>query len=62
MHKPQCPVFGLCGGCAWQDIPYEEQVNRKKEHLSELLKTTDFSVITGSRVLLQEPYGSKFHS
>ena len=29
--EPPCPVFGLCGGCNWQYLPYEEQLNQKGE-------------------------------
>lgn len=25
-----CPVFGICGGCEWQHLPYEEQWQAKK--------------------------------
>ncbi|MBI5399273.1 23S rRNA (uracil(1939)-C(5))-methyltransferase RlmD [Candidatus Saganbacteria bacterium] len=28
-QTPACPHFGRCGGCAWQDTPYEEQLKRK---------------------------------
>lgn len=28
-HKPRCRFFGACGGCATQDIPYEQQLERK---------------------------------
>lgn len=31
-----CPHFGECGGCATQDVPYEEQVARKAADLREL--------------------------
>jgi len=36
--KPLCPVFGTCGGCAYQDIPYEEEIKLKAEALKDLFK------------------------
>lgn len=35
--KPLCPLFGTCGGCQYQDIPYEEELSRKGTLLKELL-------------------------
>ncbi len=35
--KPLCPIFGACGGCQYQDIPYEEELVRKETILRELL-------------------------
>ena len=37
--RPLCPVFGECGGCAYQDIPYEEELCRKEESVKDLLET-----------------------
>ncbi len=34
-----CPVFGECGGCAYQDIPYDEELRRKEELVRDLLGT-----------------------
>ena len=35
-----CPHFGLCGGCIYQDIPYEEQLRQKEQMVRELLLPT----------------------
>lgn len=35
--EPPCPVFGQCGGCCWQHLPYETQVTAKQEIFCEVL-------------------------
>ena len=30
-----CPHFGICGGCDWQHIPYELQLEAKHELLQQ---------------------------
>lgn len=32
-----CPHYGVCGGCAYQTIPYEEQLKIKSEQVRQLL-------------------------
>lgn len=34
---PQCPVFGKCGGCTWQHLPYSLQFETKKKGLIRAL-------------------------
>jgi len=34
---PSCPVFGRCGGCQWQHLPYDEQARAKAAIFSDLL-------------------------
>ena len=36
--KPSCSHFGLCGGCTWQDLKYEEQLKFKTKQVKESLK------------------------
>jgi 23S rRNA (uracil1939-C5)-methyltransferase len=33
-----CPHFGPCGGCSWQDLPYEQQLHWKTVQVGECLQ------------------------
>jgi 23S rRNA (uracil1939-C5)-methyltransferase/tRNA (uracil-5-)-methyltransferase len=35
---PRCPLFGRCGGCQYQNLPYEEQLAWKRRQVSELIE------------------------
>jgi 23S rRNA (uracil1939-C5)-methyltransferase len=35
---PFCPHFGVCGGCQWQDLAYEEQLQWKRIQVEECLR------------------------
>lgn len=35
---PPCRVFGKCGGCQYQHVPYEDQLTAKREILRETLR------------------------
>jgi 23S rRNA (uracil1939-C5)-methyltransferase len=34
---PPCPVFGSCGGCNWQHLPYSDQLRAKEEIFADIL-------------------------
>lgn len=36
--KPQCPLFGECGGCQYQHLDYPQQLAWKTRQVSELMK------------------------
>lgn len=36
--QPPCPVFGVCGGCEWQHLPYERQWAAKKNGVLHALQ------------------------
>ena len=35
MNEKKCKYFGKCGGCKFQDIPYEEQLKNKEAKVKE---------------------------
>ena len=35
--EAECEHFGACGGCTYQNLPYEEQLNMKEKQVKELL-------------------------
>jgi 23S rRNA (uracil1939-C5)-methyltransferase len=34
--EPRCPHFGVCGGCATQNYPYEKQLEQKQAQVTDL--------------------------
>ena len=52
--NPFCQHFGVCGGCKWQNIPYEEQLKFKQQQVFDQLtrigkiELPDFRPILGS--------------
>lgn len=51
--EPKCRHFGTCGGCLFQDIPYENQLELKKAYLNELLD----GIVSLDKVTGAEPFG-----
>ena len=51
---PQCEHFGICGGCKWQNLPYEEQLKAKQKQVFDQLtrigkvELPEFEPIMGS--------------
>lgn len=52
--EPFCEHFGICGGCKWQMLPYEEQLKAKQQQVHDQLtrigkvELPDFMPILGS--------------
>src|ERR687888_188030 len=36
--EPPCPYFGVCGGCRFQDLAYEEQIAQKEQQVRDALE------------------------
>ena len=53
-QEPMCEHFGICGGCKWQNLPYEEQIKAKQQQVEDQLtrigkiELPDFRPIMGS--------------
>lgn len=53
-QEPFCPHFGICGGCKWQNLPYEEQLKAKQKQVHDQLtrigkvELPEFHAILGS--------------
>lgn len=51
---PMCQHFGICGGCKWQSLPYEEQLKAKQQQVYDQLsrigkvELPEFQPILGS--------------
>lgn len=52
--EPFCQHFGICGGCKWQNIPYDEQLRMKQKQVYDQLtrigkvNLPEFNQILGS--------------
>lgn len=53
-ETPRCQHFGICGGCKWQNLPYQEQLKAKQQQVYDQLsrigkvELPDFRPILGS--------------
>lgn len=56
--EPVCQHFGVCGGCKWQNLPYEEQLRAKQQQVFDQLsrishvQLPEFNPIMGSQQTL----------
>jgi len=55
---PSCPVFEICGGCHYQHIPYEKQLDYKRQILLETLARMGKIQWEGAvELIAAEPWG-----
>lgn len=57
--EPVCQHFGICGGCKWQNLPYEDQLKAKQKQVHDQLtrigkvELPDFRPILGSEKICE---------
>lgn len=52
---PRCPIFGKCGGCAYQHIPYHRQLEIKRDQVRELMRRVGGITESDIRATLPSP-------
>jgi 23S rRNA (uracil1939-C5)-methyltransferase len=50
--EPKCKVFKVCGGCQWQHLPYEKQLEQKNILIADFFKSLN---IKGDKIKLILP-------
>ncbi len=62
---PPCAHFDLCGGCDYQQLPYDKQLHWKREIVAELFSRAKLKLDVEVQTLCAEPLGyrnrSQFH-
>ena len=56
--EPACPRFGLCGGCTYQNISYEKQLEIKQKTVKDLLDNAENKLFQVSENNLRRSYNS----
>lgn len=59
--EPDCPHFGQCGGCTYQNLPYEEQVKLKESQVKAMMD----EAVDGDYIwegVLESPFKSEYRN
>ena len=55
--EARCSHFGLCGGCLWQDVPYDEQLQLKHEMVAGCLRKAGLGPQLANPIAADVPFG-----
>ena len=59
---PMCEHFGVCGGCKWQNLPYEEQLKAKQKQVYDQLSRISHVVLPEFRYILGSRLTSEYRN
>ena len=62
MRTTECPYFGTCGCCAYQEIEYEEQLKLKQTQLKEAIQYEDIKIFSGEEFHYRNRMDFVFHA
>ena len=61
MATPKCPYFGRCGGCSFQNLDYEIQLENKRNALASAAGFEDIKVFSGKPYFYRNRMDFAFH-
>lgn len=60
--EPFCPHFGVCGGCKWQMLPYEQQLQYKQQQVADQLKRIGHVELPSMQPILGSPVQTNYRN
>lgn len=60
--EPFCPHFGVCGGCKWQMLPYEQQLQYKQQQVADQLKRIGHVELPPIQPILGSPVQTNYRN
>jgi len=61
MSEPKCPYFGRCGGCTFQHLDYQLQLDNKRKTLENAIHYKDIQAFSGSEYNYRNRMDFVFH-
>lgn len=60
--EPFCQHFGVCGGCKWQMLPYEQQLQYKQQQVADQLKRIGHVELPPIQPILGSPLQTNYRN
>ncbi|MDR2498048.1 MAG: 23S rRNA (uracil(1939)-C(5))-methyltransferase RlmD [Tannerellaceae bacterium] len=60
--EPLCPHFGICGGCRWQHLAYEEQLELKRQQALDCIERIGGTLASEEMPILPSPAITRYRN